>query len=156
MEFVHYGAKTFNPKHIYKNKPFNFINKPVGLWGCPDDAKLTWYNFVKYNWESRKRTLKQSFRFSVSDDTKLLDLNDVRKLLKYKVHESEYDGYTFYTLDWDRIYKEYDGIILYVSRLSQEILFKFRLTSYDVDSVCIWNLKKVHQEGKSKIFSLRR
>jgi hypothetical protein len=82
MEYIHYGAKQYDPEkfHQIKNRFRPITAKPEGgLWGSPVGAKYGWKEWNESN-DFVKCDENNSFRFRLKKDAKILIIDAEDKL----------------------------------------------------------------------------
>jgi len=148
MKYYHYGTNYIRKDKTYQNNKTSeeysrdFINKPEGLWSSQEDSEFSWEEFCTgedFNIES----LEQGVTFEISPDAKLLYINDdsdLAKLQKYLVPFTLFEWERKFVFDWKKIAEDYDGIVMYFTRLPYDVCDLYCLNAWDVDSACIWNL----------------
>lgn len=174
MTFVSYGLDKLNrnywneksKKSIKELRRFSRqVNKPIGLWACPINAKLSWRNYVEesnariasdpmlreYYRGGTFRDLDKKIDFRLSMFSKILVIDSVKKLEKvfeiYGLVKLRWGWYEEKTFDWERIEHDYDGIYIEISSLESDEfdgpIWDYNLDKWCVDSLCIWNMKKI-------------
>lgn len=161
VEFIHYGSPKFKPDVKYRRDDKDYewssrTNKPVGcLWSSPVDAKHSWKNFVRDSRFLKKhKNLRKYFRFVIDESAKVLVINrrSIRKIFKkYGYERVAYvdDGVDMRKkmFDWLSIERDYDAVYVDVTSLGlgelHSLIDEYNLAGWDVDSLCVWNLKKV-------------
>ena len=122
------------------------INKPkIGLWASPINGGYNWHDFCM-DAEFHMESLDKKVDFTIDDDSNILMINNCWDLFRTyrKYGLKKFDLRCF---DWKRIQKEYDGVYLNFSKIRKikDKLSKYNLTSWDADSICIWNLSKIKE-----------
>ena len=140
MLFIHYGSEHFN-KEMFK-KPISdgdmvrYLNKPLrGLWGSPVTSNKSWKDFCLSE-DYRVSSLNEHFLFKLKDSARVLKVLNAEDLC------SLYSNYTIEengpTLDWKRITKSYDAMVLNIPHDS-DLVYDLNLLSGAADSVVIFN-----------------
>ena len=145
--------RTYGTKKIDVHKRYNdfnsaiWLNKPKnGLWASPLEGRgyYTWRNFCKDE-DFRLNSLSKHADFKLKKGSKILMLEDTASILrafkKYKIN----DGYLISDsyLNWNKISAEYDAVWFNNSKMDFDILYDLRMTSWDCDSICVFNLNAV-------------
>lgn len=143
MIFIHYGSEHFN-KEMFERPLFNGVqvhclNKPLkGLWGSPVHSKKSWRDFCLSE-DFRVSNLNERFLFKLKDSARVLKVLNTRDLFslysKYSIKEKRPSRPT---LDWKRIAKSYDAMVLMMPD-DHNLVYDLNLSSWDVDSVLIFN-----------------
>ena len=141
MIFEHYGSKHFDKKMFEEpiyDADDEYLNKPSkGFWGSPTDSKNSWKNFcVSEGFNLSK--LNDHFEFKLKRFArvlKVLNKKDLDSLYRKYGIEGKYGRRA---LDWNRIIKKYDAMILIIPD-DFDLVFDLHLTSWDVDSVVVFN-----------------
>lgn len=142
MKLSHFSSKTLRKKDLYSVdvQPSNSM-KPCGFWVSVDGEKdwPTWCLMEEFGNPNRQNHYRVTLDFNYN----ILILKteqDVRDFVKqYGVLTSW--GH-FYDINWLKVSKKYDGIILqdYFYGLRMEQLW---YRSWDCASGCIWNHKAI-------------
>lgn len=155
LTFRTYGTKVIDCEFNYecdeeKRNRLNAVNKPIGLWASPKDSKdfVTWKKFIKEN-KFKVKSLRKHKDFTLKDDANILMLTSKKEIMrtwrKYKMISPRMNGLRF--LDWKRIEEDYDGVFfLYSDWVEDYMSTKFYFYTWDVDSLCIWNLDKIQSK----------
>ena len=142
MIFIHYGSKHFDKemfdRPIVRGEPVRSLNKPLnGFWGSPVHSKKSWSHFClteKYNLSC----LHKHFLFKLKDSARVLKVLNMRDLsYLYRKYGIRIE-YGRRSLDWKRIVKSYDAMILMLPDDFDQLL-DFNLVTWDVDSIVIFN-----------------
>jgi hypothetical protein len=150
--FKNYGykhiRKDYDYMSIYKNdlKTKMLQNKPCGLWGSPIKSSYSWKNFCEGNdFNTWCLEIENTVCIDSSNCLYIQSKKDLRKLDPFLI-KNKFSTYPKYVIDWNRIMHKYDGIIIYISNISDMFnlsIDEYGLSCWDVDSVCIWNLDKI-------------
>ena len=142
MIFEHYGSKHFDKKMFEEpitiGERVEALNKPSNcFWGSPVNAKKSWKDFC-ISEDFNVSSLKRHFKFGLKRFARVLKVLNKRDLYfiyrKYGIK----DEHGRRILDWNRIVKSYDAMILFIPN-DFDLLCKLHLTSWDVDSVVVFN-----------------
>ena len=156
MLFIHYGHKHFNKEMfespIYKGERVSCLNKPSnGLWGSPVNSKKSWRNFCLAE-DFNVSSLKKHFLFKIKESARVLKVLNNKDLFslyrKYGIRGK--DGRR--ALDWKRIIRSYDAMVLMIPD-DFDLVFDMRLSSWDVDSVVVFNpdvVVECHRKDKAR------
>ena len=143
MTFIHYGSKHFDremfERPIVKGETVRGLNKPLkGLWGSPVHSKKSWRDFCLSE-DFRVSSLNERFLFKLKDSARVLKVLNTRDLFslytKYSIKEKRPSRPT---LDWKRIAKSYDAMVLMIPN-DHNLVYDLNLSSWDVDSIVIFN-----------------
>jgi hypothetical protein len=145
--YRHYGADKFDPNHIYTKTG---LYKPLGLYASPQNSKKFW---VWKNWcignEYSTGSLDIWFDFRLTKDAKVLKIRKPSDVKDYLIDDPnsynifDWDITDGKLLDLDRLYKDYDAMLVIHGNDYNELHFSHLFYGWDVDSICIWNLDKV-------------
>lgn len=142
MEFIHYGSEHFN-KEMFKAPLINgerveALNKPLnGFWGSPVDSQNSWKNFC-ISEDYCVSSLDKHFKFRLKRLARVLKVMN-KKDLDSLYHKYGIEGeYGRRALDWKRIVKTYDAMVLMIPD-DFDLLINLQLTTWDVDSVVVFN-----------------
>lgn len=135
--YVHYGSNKFDATKVHpKNKEFPWVKPNNALWASRIDDDDGWKNWCEWN-DFHPESLKQSFRFTLKDDARIIFLrypNDLCRLPKRKDYPEMILGST-YTIDFDAcVAQGIDAIEL----LDVDALYD-PLYGWDCNSICILN-----------------
>lgn len=152
--YRHYGHSHFdiNQFNHVANRPYS--NKPFGgLWSSPtEDVDIGWKEWCVGN-EFNLDKLNTYFDFRLKDNSKILEIKDIKdldKLPKVKLDEEVKEIITNTNMnsdiDFEKLSKEYDGIQVWMYRSkdinSTERLFDgvyYRMYGWDVDTLLVLN-----------------
>lgn len=129
IEFVHYGANTFDPALVPNGSPH--YKKPSGLWASPTKGDWNWKEFCLSE-EFHLDRLSKHFKFTVKKSAKILVVNHLSNLKGYISHDYE-------TLNREKLYRHYDGMMVWMGDNWHELHNNFLFWMWDVDSIVIWN-----------------
>ena len=154
--YRHYGSNTFDSNHIYCDRG---RLKPSGLYASPQNSKkfLTWkdmiINICKYDEEKwRLETLNKYFDFRLSKDARILKIRRITDIKDYIIPDEnecndcrirEWDITEGQLLNLEKLYRDYDAMLLIHGNNYNELCFSHLFYEWDVDSICVWNLDKV-------------
>ena len=138
--------RTYGTKKIDVHKRYNdfnsaiWLNKPKnGLWASPLEGRgyYTWRNFCKDE-DFRLNSLSKHADFKLKKGSRILMLEDPTSLLRaFEVYAR--DG----LFDWNKISADYDAVWFNNSKIGFDMLYDLGMTSWDCDSICIFNLNAV-------------
>ena len=152
--YRHYGHSHFDINQFNQvvNRPYS--NKPFGgLWSSPtEDVDIGWKEWCVGN-EFNLDKLNTYFDFRIKDNSKILEIKDIKdldKLPKVKLDEEVKEIITSTNMnadiDFEELSKEYDGIQVWMYRSkdinSTERLFDgiyYRMYGWDVDTLLVFN-----------------
>lgn len=137
--FIHYGSDRLNPNFDYSGYEKR-IDKPTGLWASPVRAPISWVEWCMSE-DYHTERLFYRFKFKLSPDTRILKIHNPKKFMKSHL------GF-WYTIDDSRldlfnIYRDYDAMQIFYSQNPISFRNSPIFWSWDVDSICIWNLSKI-------------
>ena len=154
MELKHYTAMPleFDPERTYEQNSPRLYGKPLGFWVSVKG---------EYDWKSwceSEDFLTESLVYEnavvLRDDANILRINSVKGLhqfsTKYGIPETKsvpgYDPWVEYAINWARVAREYDGIIispyLYSWDLGDDLKWYY---GWDCASGCIWRLQCIEE-----------
>ena len=140
MLFIHYGSEHFD-KEMFKKPLFDgdmvrYLNKPLrGLWGSPVNSNKSWKDFCLSE-DYHVSSLNEHFLFTLKDSARVLKVLNAEDLCSlYSKYTIEENGPT---LDWKRITKSYDAMVLNIPNDS-DLVYDLNLLSWASDSVVIFN-----------------
>ena len=152
--YRHYGHSHFDINQFNQvvNRPYS--NKPFGgLWSSPtEDVDIGWKEWCVGN-EFNLDKLDTYFDFRIKDNSKILEIKDIKdldKLPKVRLDEEVKEIITSINIvgdiDFEELSKEYDGIQVWMYRSkdinSTERLFDgiyYRMYGWDVDTLLVLN-----------------
>ena len=163
MRLTHYSNDPFdlNPDYPYLQPNPHFLRKPSGLWVSVDEAEYGWPEFCKdeFHWP----TLENPKKFELIDKSNVIIIENTHDLLQFqKVYQAKY-GHSEHPLwfepavDWPRVAKDADGIIVnpYERYFDAPLPWHSR---WDCSSGCIWNLsvlKEITDDSRLLVDSAR-
>ena len=143
--YVHYGSDFLNMEMPMEE--WDGGDKPKGIWASPKNTSWGWKNWCEYeDFEIRK--LKLSFEFKLKRKSKILEIREFKDIKPYlKEIENKglwwpswYEDYK-YQLDKKKLYNEFDGMELFMrNNYGYFHNYSHDFTTWDVDSIVIWNL----------------
>ena len=143
-EYIHYGSNKFDIRKFNefsgrKDEYFTGLNKPakyIGLWASPVNANYGWKEYVEDNWGEESYRLKNSFKFTLRPDARILTVRCEKDIERY----IKYDGCYIFDgeIDFRRIARRYDGMELIHGENWVELHDSYFYT-WDCDSIIIWN-----------------
>lgn len=134
--YIHYGSDHFNSTYCVPR--INSHWKPSGLWASPENSDISWKTFCEAN-KFRTDKLNKHFTFELKPDSKILHLYTIEDAEEYLIPECP----NYYHLDVNKLYNEFDGIELHISEDHYRFYNNNVFNTWDVDSICIWNLDVV-------------
>ena len=131
--YIHYGDDRFRKMDPIRN---GFLTKPAGgLWASRINDPGGWISWCLSK-EFCLYKLKDGFTFQLTDNAKVLELNDIKQLddlpKLYPYNRDERMEECF--LDFEEIAKEYDAI-----ELTEEWKFHWALYGWDCNCIVILN-----------------
>ena len=143
--YIHYGSDTFDPNNYGRmDSRFPSYDKPVGLWASPIDAEWSWKDWCFSN-DFCIESFDKSFQFTLKEDTRILQVKQPEDICDYIIiiDELSSSDFTYYGLDLDRIYTEYDAMEVTMSDNWNEMHYDRIFYTWDCDSIVIWNREKI-------------
>ena len=148
--FIHYGVDKFDPEHQYE--PFWCDRKPAGLWASAEKAQYSWAEWCKAEF-FHTENLEKSFKFTLSKTAKILQIHKEKDIIPYLKNYDPIKERLFFhicgcvtdledRLDLEKLYAEFDGMEVFMSE-DYNHFHNGMFNTWDVDSICIWNLDKV-------------
>ena len=144
--YVHYGHEEFDP-YMCTQRVQALKSKPdMGLWASREDADFGWKDWC-IGEEYKIESLDTHFDFILAQNANILEVHSESDILKYikKNKDSRVFKYPTYgltdildELDIERLYKDFDGIELFISEDYNTMHFGI-FNSWDCDSICVWN-----------------
>lgn len=144
MIFIHYGSKHFDKQRFTRSprrdgEVQQLLNKPSkGFWGSPVNSKNSWKDFCLAE-DFRVSTLNKYFVFTLKKSARVLKVMNTRDMLRLYRRYGMRGDYGRQYLDWKRITKSYDAMVLMIPKNNFDLLCDLNLTSWDVDSVVVFN-----------------
>ena len=134
--YVHYGHEFFD-KNIFSDiENSRYLSKPNGgLWASNTCAKYSWKHWCLEN-NFVSCTEENKFCFTLSDDARVLYINDVKDLETLSKIDSDLRFVSWVLLDFENLMEFYDAIEVNISA-DPELYFK--LYGWDCDSILIMN-----------------
>lgn len=140
MEFIHYGSEHFSKK-MFKGpiiKGLGSFNKPLrGFWGSPVNAKHSWRDFCLSE-EFDVSSLDKHFKFKIKESARVLKVLNIKDLFSLYRKYGVIGEYGRRALNWKKIVNEYDAMLLIIPD-DFDLLYRLNLTSWDVDSIVVFN-----------------
>ncbi len=134
--YIHYGIdKTeYDPMRVVQETKNHLRSKPSrGLWASPlREGAYTWKEWCESE-EFHTERLNASFKFSIKDTARILEVHSEDDILPYLVKDP-YDQ----ALNEEVLFEKFDGIELFISDDYPTLHYGF-FNSWDVDSVVVWN-----------------
>lgn len=146
ITFISYGTNDYDENNI---KPININdkntvimsmirNKPIGgLWASPINSKNSWGKFCDEN-DFNLKTLSKHFLFKLNDSANVYIIDNFKDLKNIST-ATNYYGQKCINLPY--LIQNYDGI--YVTENASYLRNDYEnicgLSSWDVESICIWN-----------------
>jgi hypothetical protein len=135
--YIHYGHKEFDINKFITPKSRQWYNKPLGgLWASKVNAKFGWKNWCKRVNCSLCDT-KQSFKFKISDNAKILYINCVEDVKKLPDQQTDLSLTCLKTVDFERLIE--DGVDAIEFNISNDWGLYEALYGWDCDSTLILN-----------------
>ena len=143
MEFIHYGADGFDYKKFRATLDYSpRYDKPAGLWASPLEPEEGFENVCSWkDWCEAEafhtERLEKSFKFRLRPEARVLVIRSLKDAEPYilKGTASLFD----YRFDLNRIYKDFDAMLVWMSQNYCELHDFFLFYTWDVDSICVWN-----------------
>ncbi len=140
-----YGTKKINKKFKYnaRTETDEFRNKPHAcLWASPLQCGYPWKQFCEEN-DCFVESLSRHCDFYLRRCTKTLQIQTVEDLKDTFTKFGYYGKYSKKHFDWTKIRQQYDAIYVNISNFNLDTQMSYNLTTWDVDSVAVFNLKKI-------------
>ena len=153
MKFRTYGTRFIDKNFPYdkSKKERNFQqfsrNKPYAcLWASPIYAgAYTWKDFCIDN-DYCLASLREYKDVTLARDTKILIVWNDKDLKRMAREYGFFKNGQFY-FNWEKIRRKYDACYIRISSITntfkKSLLEEYNLLRWDVDSLCVFNLKKV-------------
>ena len=130
-------------------------DKPKGFW-VSILGENDWKSWCESE-EFRTGSLENEFDVFLSESANILYLTSADDLFEFSVNYKDHSapGHRYNDdIDWDRLYMEYDGIIIspyqWVCRLDSKTSWYY---GWDCASGCIWNLSVIESVTRSALVS---
>ena len=139
-EFIHYGSSKFLDDYWCNPVTSEYGSKPMcgGLWASPTDAVFSWKDFCERD-DFFTEDLKESFRFKLKDNARVLVMRNIKDLEKIPTTDGEPFHFLKNALDFEKLSKDYDAVIAYLFEDGWDAHLRYVLTSWDVDSILVLN-----------------
>ena len=134
-KYIHYGHKSFN-KDLFTpiiNRR-NSAKPSGGLWASATDAEYGWKNWCEDS-DFRKCENENSFIFTLSDNARVLCINNISDTDNLPKTNGEFKLCTWVCLDFEKLKEKYDAIDV---KISGDGIY-FGLYTWDCDSILIMN-----------------
>lgn len=139
MRLSHWSRHSTLTPHSVDQSPEGRGDKPRGLW-VSVDGEDDWPSWCHHEGFAEDR-LVHRFRITLADDATILTLSDPEALRSFtKEYDLSKPEMPFWTMDWARLAKEYQGIIIAPYQWYARDFFKMTwYYTWDVASGCIWD-----------------
>ena len=138
-EYIHYGSDRYFPERVHEEvERFDCCYKPSGLWASRVDAYFGWKEWCEYE-SFNTESLNRNFKFTLKDSAKILHLHSMEDAMEILKINEIYGSTTFYKLDVEKLYSNYDGVELHISEDFNNFRRNNVFNMWDVDSICVWN-----------------
>ena len=144
--YIHYGHKFFDDNLFKEIENKGFVKPLGGLWASAINAEYGWKDWCKEN-NFRDCIEQNSFKFKLKSETRILKIDSVEVLKKLPVIEMPYN-FSWITLDFEKIKKEYDVIEVLISEDSR---LYWDLYGWDCDSLLVLNKDCIEILNKEEI-----
>jgi len=150
MKFIHYWKYNYFNSDLFHDIKNRCHPKPLWwLWWSPINSEYWWIDFCKdtWYWNHSENEIKQ-FLFSIKETSKILIIDneiDVFNCIKtYWYDLVLIPTLTMKLIDYEKISQDYDWLLLtinwlYVSRDIDKIKKSMLFSSYDCESIIIFN-----------------
>jgi len=143
MRLVHYSAKPPIIKPTtYRHRRGHFVYKPSGLWVSDDDCNDNWPAWCRAN-GFLIENLAHACLITLRSGANILHLssaNDIDSFTRDYCWQP-YKELSLFSIAWDRVYIEYDGIVIspyiWSRRLGGGADWYY---GWDCAGGCIWNI----------------
>lgn len=145
--FIHVSATKIN-KLVHKKQKISW--KPNGIYAAKGNS---WLKYMKTHLHDKTNKIYK-YSVVVSKDVDIVTLDTIKSVEKFlRKYGKQSDEY--YLIDWRKVSKDYDGI--YVTKnviksypKNEQWIRKYLfITMFDVDTLCIWNNKKIRLVEKN-------
>lgn len=136
MEYIHYGAKAFDPSKVkeIKNR-WRFVKPEGGLWGSPVNAEYGWKDWCKDE-GFRECDPSNAFTFRLKPGAKVLTIDSVEIFDTLPRQERNWDyGVWDEVLDFEKLARDYDAVEVLIS--ADRGLY-WKLYGWDCDSILVF------------------
>lgn len=147
-KYIHYGHKNFDRDKFMQPQNITMFTKPRGgLWASPVDADFGWAEWCAENNNFRECEEKNSFKFTLKPDAKVLHIYRVSDLNVLPMQEfgEELRDIAMCCPDFEKIVSDgWDAIELHLSEEDHtgvgylEGLY-WKLYGWDCDSILVLN-----------------
>lgn len=150
MKFVHYGKYDKISKEKFNPVENRDWIKPIGcLWASPIDCNYGWVNF--YDNELRDNDvfdekMKYCIEFTLKNETRIYIIDSFKDYTKLYENYGRSISTYLNTLDFEKVSKEYDAILLtdngqYETRFSNPSLY-----GWDVATLLLFNIDCIDEQ----------
>jgi hypothetical protein len=142
MELVHFSNKIITKVRLRKKKEPSLNYKPHGFW-VSDESEYGWSKWCKSE-EFGLDRLQYPHSVELDISASVLHLGTIQAIDEFtdKYSKEMYPNSGIMGIDWDKVAKEYGGIIItpyqYQRRLNPKTHWYY---GWDVASGCIWDTK---------------
>lgn len=160
--YIHYGNDEYKPELVTRVTPrgeyYLECKPPIGLWASPEECDLPWKTWCEGE-EYKLERLEESFKFTIKDDAKILNVHSLSDIEKYNKWILNVPMCEFkYIFDkpfrvltcFNEIMDVYDGMELFYSENIEQFRFSDTFTTWDCDSIVIWNPEIIIPEPRKK------
>lgn len=138
MEYIHYGTDKFNPALVSTEE--NHFRKPAGLWASPTDTNWGWKDWCLAE-DFHTGSLNKFFKFTLKPCAKILVVNGLDDVMDYlDIIETEFKYLPDIRLKRKELYRDFDGMMVWMSHNWNELHNNILFNLWDVDSIVVWNL----------------
>lgn len=114
--------------------------KPYGLWLSVDDSWEKWCISESFRIDS----LKYKHDVKLSKNANILKISSTEEVddfnYEYSFNSGEYLSLNRMLINWDRVYEDYDGIIISPYNYGMIRYIYMWYYAWDCESGCIWNI----------------
>ena len=132
--YIHYGHKQFNNDLFNEIKNRDWVKPDGGLWASNINAEYGWKDWCEAN-DFRECKEENSFTFRIKNGFKILKIDNIKILKELPKANIPYK-FSWVTLDFEKIKKEYDAIEVLISK---DYRLYYQLYGWDCDSLLVLN-----------------
>lgn len=140
ITYIHYRHDKFCPDKLKDKTECKYprTDKPEGIWASPINAEWGWKDWCLSESYHPER-LNKSFTFKLRPKARILHIHSLNDATPYLYVKDRFMSLVDYGLDLKKIYSNFDGMELHISDNYNELHNHNVFSTWDVDSICIWN-----------------
>lgn len=148
-EFMTYGSNKFDINKFDSIKNRDFIKPHGGLWSSPVNSSYGWKDWCEsegYKVES----LSSWFKFKLNCNSNIFVIDELSDLINLMKIYRRTDQYLYFenVLDFEKISKDYDGILLTDNGERKTRYSDPELYGWDCESLLVFNPEVIEVVGE--------